>query len=109
MVLALVLHFFDFEHARQIVGAFVSWLPAGSYVIVSVGCGDEQTGGALTRAYSAAPVFSHSPQQVARFFDGLELVPPGLVDAEGWCPGGTADPSGHRGCRILAGVARKPR
>ena len=109
VVLALVLHFFDFEHAWQIAGAFVSWLPPGSYAIISVGSGDEQIGGALTSAYNAAPLYNHSPEQVAKFFGGLEPVPPGLVDAGDWRPGGTAASSGQRGGRILAGVARKPR
>jgi hypothetical protein len=108
VVLGCVLHFFDFEHAWQIAGAFVSWVAPGSYVIISVGCGDDQLGGALTSAYTAAPVFNHSPGQVIRFFDGLELVPPGLVDAEDWRPPVLRTSSGHGGGRLLAGVARKP-
>jgi hypothetical protein len=108
VVLALVLHFFPFEEAREIAGAFTAWLPPGSYAIISVGCGDEETGGELVRAYSAAPVYNHSPEQVSAFFGGLELVPPGLVDAEDWRPVRTVVQSGRRGGRILAGVARKP-
>ena len=45
-------------------------------------------------------------EQVARFFDGLELVPPGLVTATEWgTPGNMpeSEPSG-----IYAGVARIP-
>jgi hypothetical protein len=108
VVLALVLHFFDFEHAWQIAGAFTSWLPAGSYLILSVGSGDEETGGALTRAYTAAPLDNHSPAQIAAFFSGLDLTSPGLVDARDWRPGWREYHRKHQGGRILAGVARKP-
>jgi len=108
-VLAMVLHFFPFEQAREIASAVIRWLPPGSYAIISVGCGDEQTGEALTSAYKAAPLYNHSPGQVAKFFGALTLVEPGLVDAEQWRPARTAVQSGHRGGRILAGVARKPR
>jgi hypothetical protein len=108
VVLACVLHFFDFEHAWQIAGAFTAWLPAGSYLILSVGCGDEETGGAVTSAYTAAPLYNHSPRQIASFFGALDLTSPGLVDAKDWRPGWREYHRKHEGDRILAGVARKP-
>ena len=37
----------------------------------------------------AAPYHLRSPEQVARFFDGLELVEPGVVPVQQWRP----DPS----------------
>jgi SAM-dependent methyltransferase len=107
VVLAMVLHFFPFEEAREIASAVIRWLPPGSYAIISVGCGDEQTGGVLTSAYTAAPLYNHSPGQVAKFFGGLPLVEPGLVDVEEWRPARTAVQSAHQGGRILAGVGRK--
>jgi hypothetical protein len=110
VVLACVLHFFAFEHAREIAGAFIRWLPPGSYAIISVGCGDEETGEALASTYSAAPAYNHSPGQVAGFFGGLELAEPGLVDARKWRPPVEAEvPAARQGGRILAGVGRKPR
>jgi hypothetical protein len=33
---------------RPFASAFIRWLPPGSYAIISVGCGDEETGGAST-------------------------------------------------------------
>jgi hypothetical protein len=108
VVLACVLHFFDFEHAWQIAGAFTAWLPPGSYVIISVGSGDDETGSAITGTYSAATLHNHSPLEIAAFFRGLEMVPPGLVDAEDWRPDWAQVPSARRGGRIVAGVARKP-
>jgi hypothetical protein len=108
VVLALVLHFLDFEHAWQVAGAFTSWLPSGSYLILSVGCGDEETGAALTSAYTAAPLYNHSPGQISAFFGGLDLTSPGLVDAKDWRPGWREYHREHQGGRILAGVGYKP-
>jgi hypothetical protein len=108
LILAMVLHFFDAEAASKIITAFTGWLAPGSNVVISVGAGDERTGGTLAREYTAATVHNHTPGQVAGFFAGLDLVPPGLVDARDWDPGTVAvPPAPHRGGRILAGVGRK--
>lgn len=76
---------------------------------MSVGSGDQQTGGTLAREYRPAVLHNHPPAQIAAFLDGLELLPPGLVDARDWQPETPAPgPREHRGGRILAGVGRKP-
>jgi SAM-dependent methyltransferase len=109
LILGMVLHFFDTEAAAKITAALADWLAPGSYLVVSVGSGDERTGGALAREYRAATLHNHTPQQVAGFFAYLDLVPPGLVDARDWSPGTiAAPPAVHRGGRILAGAGRKP-
>ena len=43
---------------------------------------------------------------VARFFDGLELVEPGLVQASKWRP--TSDSEAASPAALWGGVARKP-
>jgi hypothetical protein len=76
---------------------------------MSVGSGDQRTGGALAREYRPAVLRNHPPGQVAAFLDGLDLVPPGLVDARDWVPGAAAPgETKHQGGRILAAVGRKP-
>ena len=45
--------------------------------------------------------------QVSRFFDGLELVEPGLVQLHRWRPG-TGDLGRTRELSNYGGVARKP-
>jgi hypothetical protein len=107
LIAALILHFFAVGTARDIMAAFVHSIAPGSYVAMSVGSGDEETGGQLTREYTATTLYNHSPAQIAEFFAGLELVGPGLVDAGDWKPNLiTAEPA-HQGGRILAGVGRK--
>ena len=58
---------------------------------------------------SANPRVNRSPDQLARFFDGLELLEPGLVSVAQWRPApseaGTAAQDGPDGEDGLRGVA----
>ena len=108
IILAMILHFLDADTVTQLMATFGEWLAPGSYVVLSVGCGDEETGGRLTREYKAGTLYNHTPEQIAGFFDGLELVGPGLVDAREWEPNAnTVQPAQYRDGRILAGVGKK--
>lgn len=111
VILAMVLHFFDATTASSIVATFARAAPPGSYFVLSVGSGDEQTGGALVREYQAGTLYNHSLTQIAAFLegDGLELIPPGVTDALAWMPGSSGQsPPAPTGGHILAGVAKKP-
>ncbi len=109
VIVALVLHLFDAATARGIAAAITRAIAPGSYVVISAGSGDEQTGGRLAREYQAGALYNHSPAQIGAFFDGLDLIPPGLADAGDWVPGPAAPlRSRLRGGHILAGVGRKP-
>ena len=107
LILGMVLHFFEAQAVSEIMKTIVRSLAPGSYVVITVGSGDGQTGALLAREYTAAELYNHAPGQVARFFDGLELVGPGLADARNWGPLGAARPPAETGWRILAGVGRK--
>jgi hypothetical protein len=50
LILGLVLHFFDADTAREITAAFTGAIAPGSYVVISVGSGDEETGRQLVEA-----------------------------------------------------------
>jgi hypothetical protein len=108
LILGLVLHFFDADNAREIATAFTHAIAPGSYVVISVGSADEETGGQLAKEYAAGTLHNHSPAQIAGFFTGLDFVGPGLADAGDWEPGLLARPHDHHGGRILAGVGLKP-
>lgn len=62
----------------------------------------------LVAVFSQArePMVPRSREDILRFFDGLELVDPGLVAAPEWRPD-TVGPGDATGL-ILAGVALKP-
>lgn len=56
---------------------------------------------------AAAPVAARTHAEVRRFFAGLDLVEPGVVQVHRWRP--TAGDLGNdRDLAIYAGVARKP-
>jgi S-adenosyl methyltransferase len=63
----------------------------------------------LSEAYTAADAYNHSPDEVAGFLAGLELVPPGLVAAQSRRGGWHDVPAAAPGpAYALAGVASKP-
>ncbi len=107
LILAMVLHFVDAQAVTEIMKTIVGSIAPGSYVVMSVGSGDERTGGRVARDYVAGSLYNHTPGQIAGFFDGLELAAPGLVDAGDWDPRGAARPPAETGGHILAGVGRK--
>ena len=84
-------------------------LPAGSYLLLShVGLDMHPDRADLSASIDAinagAPVtlFPRTREQVGRFFDGWELIDPGLVPAQDWRM------TGELFSAMWAGVARKP-
>jgi hypothetical protein len=109
LILAMVLHFYPAAAARNLMTEYVDELPRGSYVIITVGRGEEMVGQQITRAYDAATLYNHSHDEVVSFFVGLDLIPPGITDARAWMPGG-ATPAAFRdrAGQVLAGIGVKP-
>jgi len=55
------------------------------------------------------PWVVRSRDEIARFFDGLDMVDPGLVPIDEWRPdGGNPPPAGRRVPPIFGGLGRKP-
>jgi len=88
----------------------VSGLPSGSYLAlydgsnISPAFNQAQTGYNQT---GAAPYYLRSPARIARFFDGLQLVEPGVVSCSRWRPG--YSPFGTPPeVETYGGLARKP-
>src|SRR5215469_4324423 len=107
VLLSGVLHFLDAEEARDVAIGFTRAVAPGSYVIISVGTGQDEVAGPFTAAYSPAPLYVHGPDEIMTFFDGLELMPPGLVPARDWNGGAAALRLAARQAAFLAGVGRK--
>ncbi|WP_239108008.1 SAM-dependent methyltransferase [Microbispora siamensis] len=55
-----------------------------------------------------APFKARPGAQIARFFDGFELVEPGLVPLNEWRPGGDRLPPRGGFLPVLGGVGRRP-
>jgi hypothetical protein len=114
LLMVAVLHFIpDSAGPREAVARFVSALAPGSYLVLSHGA--ENPNATVTdkvdRLYktSANPGVRRTQEEIAAFFDGLELVPPGVVWTPEWHPD-TPDEVGDdpESSLIMAGVARKP-
>jgi|SRR5580700_4434461 hypothetical protein len=87
LILAMVLHFLPAGRARETAAAYVEAIAPGSVVVISTGRNDDPAMWERVRAaYGAAPLYNHTRAQVATFFDGLDIVPPGLAAARGWRP-----------------------
>jgi S-adenosyl methyltransferase len=99
----------DFDQARSIVSTLLAALPSGSYLSVYDGADtDPDYVEAISRYNSgsgAVPYTPRSPEQISRYFDGLELLEPGVVTVSQWRP----EP-GQQDVVVscAGGVARKP-
>jgi len=107
VILSAVLHFADAPTARNMAAAFIQAIVPGSYLIISVGSGSSSEQENFTSAYTAAPLYIHSLQAILSFFDGLDLVPPGVVPVRGWYGDRPAPDLTPRTATFLGGVARK--
>ncbi|MFF1869950.1 SAM-dependent methyltransferase [Streptomyces sp. CB03911] len=112
LLLFAVLHFVDDkDDPHAIVRRLVDALPPGSHLALSHATGDFTSataaakGPAIYRAASAQ-LTMRTRQEVLGFFDGLELVEPGLVTAPLWLPDRAPEPTDGE-VAIWAGVGRK--
>jgi hypothetical protein len=92
LILAFVLHFIaDDQQALDVVRTLRDALPAGSYVILSHGTMESLPPvifDQLVRLYSTTsqPVRIRTRAEIEAFFEGLELVEPGVVFVPLWRP-----------------------
>jgi hypothetical protein len=115
VLLVFLLHFVsDDQEAHTIVRTLRDVLAPGSYLVISHGTADgmsSETSEQMGRLYSRTtdPVTPRPRSEIERFFDGLELVDPGLVYVPLWRPEGPDDLllAEPERCVSFAGVGRK--
>lgn len=110
-----LLHFMPGEEEPyRIVGRLFGELAPGSYLSVSHATGDfaPEAMQAIVDTYTEAgtPVQVRTRADVERFFDGLEMLDPGLVVAHRWRPEPGSGPGvvSDAQANLYAGVGRKP-
>jgi hypothetical protein len=109
MMLGILGNVLDTDEARAIVSRLVGAVPSGSYLVINDGTDTVEAGveSARVRGDAGDPYCLRSPQLIARFFDGLDLLPPGVVSTPNWRPDpSTANPPQELG--VACGVAHKP-
>jgi hypothetical protein len=87
VMLVAILHFIpDEADPYGIVARLVDALPAGSYLVMSHATGDFWSAEASADLASGrlGPLTPRNRDEFARFFDGLELVPPGITSIAQW-------------------------
>jgi O-methyltransferase involved in polyketide biosynthesis len=109
LIMGFLLHFYPPAAGRELVGRYAAALAPGSYVIISNVRGDGEVADRWFGTYSSGVAQGHN-YSVAEFgalFDGMKLVPPGVIDGRLWHPGWSDLPSvPHRDGQAIAGVAR---
>jgi S-adenosyl methyltransferase len=93
MLMGILGHITDDQEARSILRRLRDALPSGSYLALYDGTDTNKAGVEAQEQYNrsgAVPYHLRSPEQLAGFFEGLELVEPGVVSCPQWRP----DPAG---------------
>jgi hypothetical protein len=129
ILLGILGHVDDYGAARSIASQLMDALPEGSYLVIADGMAPTHlpiplhgTGSAQRRydesarprygAGAPAPYLLRGPDELISFFDGLDLVEPGVVPCPRWRPDGRGpDTPGASGAgpdeAAYCGVARK--
>jgi S-adenosyl methyltransferase len=112
LMLLIILHLIqDREEPGKIVTRLMSALAPGSYLVLAHPASDIQPAAMaeMTRRVNqrmrGAVATLRTHDQVVSFFDGLELLPPGVVQPQQWRPGPAAPAPAE--VTAWSGVARK--
>ena len=111
LLMAVLQHLDEADAPYQIVQTLAGALPPGSYLAISHPASDINAAAmaklaATLNQMMAEKVTFRDRAGVARFFDELDLVDPGLVQASKWRP--VSDSEAASPAALWAGVARKP-
>ncbi len=97
------------QEAHAVISPLMSAVPSGSYLALWDGTdtSEEIRAGVAAQAELGSPYHLRTVAEVAGWFDGLELVEPGVVPVTRWRP--AAEDVGHvEDIDGYGGVARKP-
>ncbi|WP_318199800.1 SAM-dependent methyltransferase [Streptomyces sp. SCL15-4] len=109
LLLVAILHFLaDTDRPAEIVATLRDALPAGSFLVLSHATGDFADRSAAQDVYTNATASLHlrGRSEVERFFDGFELVEPGLAQVPFWRPDAPPPPRSEE-IGFYGAVARK--
>jgi len=110
MLMAILQHIDEAEDPYEIVNSLLAAVPSGSYLAISHPAADIETEAMAQMAerlnkLMAEKVTFRTRPQVARFFDGLELVEPGMLRVQEWRPASEIEAKSP--AALWGGVGRK--
>ena len=111
IMLGVLGHIDDHGAARSITSQLMDALPAGSYLAIANGVAVSAPVDDAQQRYNQAvpaPYHLRRPDQLASFFDGLDLVEPGVVPCPRWKPDASNGAAAVNETAAYCGVARKP-
>ncbi|MFH0520954.1 SAM-dependent methyltransferase [Streptomyces sp. M41] len=112
MILNTLGHVADHDEARDLVRRLMAGLPSGSHLVISDSTATSEGMIAASAAYNASgavPYYVRSIGEIAAFFDGLDLLDPGIVQVPEWRPDPrTATDPATAAVDAYCGVGRKP-
>ena len=111
IMLGVLGHIDNHGAARSITSQLMDALPSGSYLAIADGvAGSGPIDDAQQRYTNSVPVPYHlrRPDQLASFFDGLDLIEPGVVPCPQWKPDTAGAGAPPDEAAAYCGVARKP-
>ncbi|MEU5882276.1 SAM-dependent methyltransferase [Spirillospora sp. NPDC047279] len=108
VMLVSILHFIgDDEDAHGLVTAYMDAMPSGSFLVISSSI-ENPAGRTIENLYrdkladrGGGGTITRTREEILRFFDGLEILEPGLVTVTKWDGDGPEVP-------FVAAVGRKP-
>ncbi len=111
VLLIAMVHFLTTEERPYVMGRLRDALAPGSHITATHTSTDGQSPEAIARieevyATTPTPIYLRSREEIAPFFDGFELVPPGLVMLDEWQPD-LEDPGPAPTRWMYGGVGRK--
>ncbi|MFE0451176.1 SAM-dependent methyltransferase [Streptomyces sp. NPDC058914] len=112
MLLGVVIFVGDEEDPYALVRRLVDALPSGSHLVLShtvtsPAMPDVDEAVKFWNEHGTPKLTQRTPEQVTRFFDGLDLLEPGVVSCSRWRPEETGGAEPEE-VAMFGGVARKP-
>ncbi|WP_043622849.1 SAM-dependent methyltransferase [Nonomuraea candida] len=111
MLVGILHHLHDDEDPRGIVEAYMDAVPSGSHLFITHFCASSQESRDAERKYLALLGTGRfrTVAEITSFFDGFELVEPGVVPLPLWRPEAAVAGELTVGQRLMfGGIARKP-
>ncbi len=109
MLIAILHHIEGTDAAQRIVRRLMDAVPSGSYLAMAHAVHSESMdeGARRWNLVGKPPLVPRSPEEIAGFFEGLDLIDPGLVPTTRWRPD-PLDVATVQDVDQYAAIARKP-
>jgi len=113
MLVGILHHLHDDEDPQGIVEAYMNAVPSGSYLFVTHFCASSQAARDAEKQYLAILGTGRfrTVEEITAYFDGLDLLEPGVVPLPLWRPDGPVPPEDELTVGqwlMYGGIARKP-